>query len=72
MRISIALGFYDEDGIFFYEWENARPNEHYSYALAGAPERYVLRINGHDINENEEEYHFLLRKAHEGAFDALP
>lgn len=70
MRMDI--GFYDDNGVFFYEWENARPNEHSSYALAGAPEHYVLRINGLDVKLAEAEYYYILKKAKLGAFDAIP
>lgn len=41
----VSVGFYDVDGVFFYLAETARPEQEYSYALAGAPARYVARYS---------------------------
>lgn len=38
-----AVGFYDADGTFFYLADRDRPQESYSYDLAGPSVRYVAR-----------------------------
>lgn len=53
-----AVGYYDEDGVFFYLWERCRPDEHYCYSLAAPAQDYVLRIEGQpeQVVSREEAY----------------
>lgn len=63
MREHFILGFYDRDGIFFYEFDAVRPNEEYSYALAGTPRAYVLRTGGKEFDLTDCTYRAILKAA---------
>ena len=39
----IAAGFYDQGGVWFYTWEQARPGEVYSYDLASGWNKEIIR-----------------------------
>ena len=41
-----TVGFYDADGVFYYVYQDSRPYEVYSYALASGFDYAVARFNG--------------------------
>ena len=43
---SHTVGFYDADGVFFYIYQDSRPDEVFSYALASGFDYAVARFNG--------------------------
>jgi hypothetical protein len=62
----MRFGFYDAEGVFFYDWDSSRPDEHYSYALAYGEESWAIRWNGEEIALPEKEYRRLLEAARKG------
>ena len=41
-----TVGFYDTDGVFYYVYQDSRPDERYSYALASGFDYAVARFDG--------------------------
>ena len=41
-----TVGFYDADGVFYCVYQDSRPDEVYSYALASGFDYAVARFNG--------------------------
>ena len=63
----MILGFYDGNGVFFYEYDSSRPDEHYSYALANGHSIYALRHNGKERRfRNPQDYERHLKAARAG------
>ena len=65
----MRFGFYDCEGVFFYDWDSSRPDEHYSYALAYGVESYAVRYDGKEIKLEKELYEKLLKAAIAGKMD---
>lgn len=57
----IDLGFYDDSGVFFYDFESCRPDQEYHYGLAGNPERLILRADGREIEVQDGLYEALYK-----------
>ena len=62
----MRFGFYDANGVFFYDWDSSRPDEHYSYGLAYGEESYAVRYEGKEIKLERELYQKLLKAAIRG------
>lgn len=65
----MRFGFYDANGVFFYDWDSSNPNQHYSYGLAYGEESYAVRHEGKEIPLERELYQELLKAAIAGKMD---
>ena len=65
----MIFGFYDCEGVFFYDWDSSRPDEHYSSGLAYGEESYAVRHEGKEIKLERETYKNLLEAAIAGKMD---
>lgn len=58
--MSITVGYYDDNDVFFTLYYSRNPEQQYSYACSGYPVQYIQRIGQHEVKLTSEQAEALI------------